>query len=102
MSQQEMADRCGVTMRSQRNYEKGERSPDAEYLAALAVMGVNVLHILTGQSRQPVAPQATLSRRAQALMDNYEATDEAGKRYIERAADLEAQSVSKKAARGGE
>ncbi len=102
MSQQEMADRCGVTMRSQRNYEKGERSPDAEYLAALAVMGVNVLQILTGQPNQPVVPQATLPPRQRALLDNYEAADEVGKRYIERAADHEAQSGGKKAARGGQ
>ena len=37
-----------------------------------------------------------------AVLDNYEAADESGKRYIERAADHEAQSGGKKAARGGQ
>jgi len=48
-SQQQLADACGVTMRSQRNYEKGERQPDASYLAAAATAGVDVLYVLTGQ-----------------------------------------------------
>jgi transcriptional regulator with XRE-family HTH domain len=49
LTQPEVAELCGVTMRSQRNYEHGDRSPDAEYLAALAANGLDVLYILTGQ-----------------------------------------------------
>jgi transcriptional regulator with XRE-family HTH domain len=48
LTQPVLAERCGVTMRSQRNYEKGERSPDAEYLTALAAMGLDVQFVLTG------------------------------------------------------
>lgn len=49
LTQPDLADVCGVTMRSQRNYEKGERQPDAAYLAAIATAGADVLYILTGQ-----------------------------------------------------
>ena len=49
LSQQALAERCGITARSQRNYESGERLPDAAYLAAIAAAGADVLYILTGQ-----------------------------------------------------
>lgn len=123
LSQQELADRCGVTMRSQRNYEKGERNPDSAYLAAIAAAGADVLYLLTGQRQGGLSPMSmsqsqtnmdvvapassmrTLTPRQAALLDNYDGSDEDGKRYIERAADLEAQSASggrKQAARSGQ
>lgn len=37
-----------VTRRTQVNYESGERTPDAEYLAAVAAEGVDVAFVLTG------------------------------------------------------
>ncbi|WP_440530341.1 helix-turn-helix domain-containing protein [Serratia nevei] len=33
---------------TQANYERGERSPDARYLSAIAEKGIDVLYILTG------------------------------------------------------
>ncbi|WMN19813.1 helix-turn-helix transcriptional regulator [Pseudomonas piscis] len=36
---------------SQYNYEKGERSPDAAYLAAVAEKGVDILYVVTGERR---------------------------------------------------
>lgn len=57
LSQQQMADKCGVTMRSQRNYEKGERLPDAAYMAALVGLNIDVQYILTGvRSSVALAP----------------------------------------------
>lgn len=53
LGQQELAEKCGVTMRSQRNYEKDERQPDATYLAALTALGGDVLYVLTG-TRSPM------------------------------------------------
>ncbi|MCO5356556.1 helix-turn-helix domain-containing protein [Acidovorax kalamii] len=49
LSQQALADHVGISARSQRNYESGERSPDADYLAALVGLGMDVVYILTGQ-----------------------------------------------------
>ncbi|MDF1486703.1 helix-turn-helix transcriptional regulator [Ramlibacter sp. H39-3-26] len=101
LTQPALAEKCGVTMRSQRNYEKGERSPDAEYLAALASCGLNVLYILTGQrtiTPLPAPATASLSRREAALLNNYQNTDEAGKKIIEGTANLAAQSKGQRRA----
>lgn len=66
LSQPKLAELCGVTMRSQRNYEKDERQPDALYLAALATAGVDVLYVITGQHGGVLLnPQET------ALLDNF-------------------------------
>ncbi len=92
----------GVTKKSQINYEKNERSPDAAYLTAIAAAGVDVLYILTGQrsgSAAPtpvVAPAAQLSRRALAVAQNYEATSEEGKKIIEAAAFAAAKPAAKR------
>lgn len=43
---------------AQINYEKGKRKPDAEYLAAIAAAGVDVLYVLTGQRSQIVTDQS--------------------------------------------
>lgn len=48
LSQTDLAEKCRVTMRSQRNYEKNERLPDAAYLVAIAAAGADVQYILTG------------------------------------------------------
>ncbi len=112
LSQQALADKCGISARSQRNYESGERLPDAAYLAALATAGADVLYILTGvdaethENRERDAignamaraklrteiVRDALSSRQRALLDNYEHTDEAGKKVIETTASFAAQS----------
>lgn len=105
LTQDALAAAVQVSKRALINYEKGERSPDAELLAAAALAGLDVLYVLTGQRSQPVPATAALPPRVRALVENYEATDEEGRRYIERAADHEAKSAAsgrKKTARGGQ
>lgn len=68
MSQQALAEHCGVTARSQRNYESGERLPDAAYLAGLLTLGVDLAYVLTGQ-RDPAVP--ALDAAEQVLVDSY-------------------------------
>jgi transcriptional regulator with XRE-family HTH domain len=51
-SQEAFGDAAGVGKHSQIRYEKGERSPDGDYLAAIANLEVDVLFIITGH-RQP-------------------------------------------------
>lgn len=46
---------AGVAKTSQFNYEKGERSPDATYLAAVAEKGVDVLYVVSGRRTPAVA-----------------------------------------------
>lgn len=76
LSQQALADRCGISLRSQQNYEKGDRSPDAEYLARLAENGLDVLYILTGQRGQSVNAQAVLPESDRILLSNFHAAPE--------------------------
>ena len=76
LSQQALAERCGITARSQRNYESGERLPDAAYLAAIAAAGADVLYILTGQraggASAPPPPRA-VSEGDRILLENFHA-----------------------------
>jgi transcriptional regulator with XRE-family HTH domain len=57
LNQTEFAAKAGASKNSQYNYEKGERSPDAAYLAAADGMGVDVLYVVTGRR----TPQASSS-----------------------------------------
>lgn len=95
LSQPRVAELVGVGKTTVINWEKGASAPDAVQLSALATAGADVLYILTGQRSQAVPATAGLSRRAAALLDNYEHTDEAGKKIIEGTASLAAQSKAK-------
>jgi transcriptional regulator with XRE-family HTH domain len=48
-SQAALAKAVGVSLSSQKRYEKGERDPDTTYLAALARRGIDVAFLLTGE-----------------------------------------------------
>ncbi|NEM18817.1 helix-turn-helix transcriptional regulator, partial [Escherichia coli] len=48
LNQEEFGLRGGVNRNTQGKYEKGERSPDSEYLAAHAEAGVDILFVLVG------------------------------------------------------
>ena len=49
LSQQALAERCGVTQRTQRSYEAGEHVPDASYLTKLSLLGGDVMYLLQGK-----------------------------------------------------
>ena len=98
LSQDALCQIGGVQRRAQVNYEADERQPDAAYLAAVAAAGVDVLYVLTGQRAGGVEPAPLLPKRAKALLDNWEACDEATKKALETTSALGAQSkaLSKK------
>ena len=75
-SQQALADLLGISLRSQQNYEKGDRNPDSAYLAAIAAAGADVLYILTGQRSQPVPPAQELPRQEQEWLALYRNSSE--------------------------
>lgn len=50
----------GVTPQAQRRYEKGERSPDIEYLAQFAELGADALYLVTGQRSASTPDQQQL------------------------------------------
>ncbi|WP_051227451.1 helix-turn-helix transcriptional regulator [Oceanospirillum beijerinckii] len=52
MTQEELGNKCGVTMRSQRNYERGKQQPDAQYLKEIALLEIDVAYILTGEKKE--------------------------------------------------
>lgn len=49
LNQTEFGQLGGVKKLAQINYEKGDRQPDATYLAAIAAAGADVLYIVTGR-----------------------------------------------------
>ncbi|MFV9997287.1 MAG: helix-turn-helix domain-containing protein [Arsenophonus endosymbiont of Dermacentor nuttalli] len=49
LTQVQFAKVAGVQPTTQVNYEKGIRVPDAAYLEKVAITGVDVLYIITGQ-----------------------------------------------------
>lgn len=58
LSQAEIAALGGLSNKTQLGYESDVRSPDANYLAALAKVGVDVLYVITGErSVQSALPQ---------------------------------------------
>ena len=97
-TQQEAADFFGVSRVTWGQCERGNATPSGDVLAGLAQRGADILYILTGQRSQPVSPTAALPPRVRALVDNYEHTDEAGKKIIESTASFAAQSDKRKKA----
>ncbi len=60
------AEQCGVTKNTQLAYEKGERSPDANYLSAASAAGIDVLYVVTGE-RKPQPADSISAREAKLL-----------------------------------
>lgn len=76
LSQDEFAELAGLKRNTQIKYEKGERSPDADYLAAIAARGVDVLYVVCGVRAMHAAASPEQSR----LLDAYAATAGQGRR----------------------
>lgn len=70
LSQAALGETCGVQKRTQINYEKGERAPDALYLAAFDRVGGDVMYVLTGRKTAP----ALLPPDEAMLLDRYRAS----------------------------
>lgn len=69
MSQERFAAVGGVQKRAQINYEAGDRAPDALYLEGIALLGVNVLYVVTGKREEEPAPSITADE--QLLLESY-------------------------------
>lgn len=76
LSQDDFAELAGLTRNTQIKYEKGERSPDAAYLAALAERGLDVLYVVCGIRKTHTTASPEQSR----LLDAYAATAGQGRR----------------------
>lgn len=71
LTQIELRERMGVSKASQIRYESGDSSPDADYLAELDAIGVDVMYLLTGVRRSDA-----LSDELQNLVEAYIDADE--------------------------
>lgn len=60
LTQEQVATAGGVRKQAQLKYEKGETTPDAEYLAAAALIGIDVLYVLTGTAAPLQAEEGEL------------------------------------------
>nr|WP_285865376.1 helix-turn-helix transcriptional regulator [Pseudomonas sp. BGr12]MDL2423969.1 helix-turn-helix domain-containing protein [Pseudomonas sp. BGr12] len=69
LRQDDLAQLGGVNRNTQGSYEKGERNPDAAYLAAVATQGVDVRYVITGV--RSVDEGASLSEAEQRLLARY-------------------------------
>ncbi|MDP2202293.1 MAG: helix-turn-helix transcriptional regulator [Methylicorpusculum sp.] len=67
LSQSLFGDLGGVKKQAQLKYEKDDRSPDADYLSAIALAGVDISYVLTGIKSGAGASNP----REVALLDNY-------------------------------
>lgn len=97
-SQTEFSAVAGASKNSQYNYEKGDRSPDANYLAAVAEKGVDILYVVTGERK----PQAADSIGAEALefLKLYEDVGEADRQVLLRMASAFASVAGSTAGKG--
>lgn len=98
-TQLEFATLGGVVRHTVALWEKDRKFPNAEFLAKIAELGVDINYVITGNRSK----DDQLPSREKALLDNYRATDEEGRRLIERLAlavskpDVTAESAEKKA-----
>lgn len=86
MSQQGLADACGIARTMLSRYERAVTEPGAGSLIALASHGVDVQYVLTGV-RTPKSSQA-LTPQQLALLDSYAATDDAGRAALQAVAQI--------------
>lgn len=82
LNQEEFGQIGGVNRNTQGKYEKGERSPDSDYMAAAAAAGVDVLYVLTG-ARAPVANDG-LSQDEAKVIEQYRSLPEQDKASVVR------------------
>lgn len=73
LSQEAFGKLGGVARVAQFNYERDERRPDAEYLSAVAAVGVDVLYVVTGERTPPRDGGVSLSHDEGELLAMYRA-----------------------------
>lgn len=77
-SQSELAELGSTTRKTQFNYETDARRPDADYLAAVAAVGIDVLFVLTGSSEG--VPSVLLTDEEKELLLHFRKAPEAVRR----------------------
>ena len=96
LTQTEFAELAGVGKNAQSKYEKGERFPDSNYLAAIAVEGVDVLYVITGVR----SGASNLKPDEEALLNNYRHTSQEGRKSLSSVS--QALAIKSKTEKGGQ
>jgi transcriptional regulator with XRE-family HTH domain len=107
LTQPEFGAIAGVGKTTVINWEKGSGSPDAQQLVALALCGVDVQYLVTGQRSEKIQflteqqqkdgySVEFLTKEEQALLDNYRHAPEVGKKAVDAAIAAVAIPVRKK------
>ncbi len=81
-NQEDFGQLGGVNRNSQANYEKSKRSPDSDYLSAIAQHGADIAFIVTG-TRTPV-PEGSLSDGERAVLEHYRQLPDADRAAVQR------------------
>ncbi len=79
LSQTEFGEACGITLRSQQNYENGSRNPDSEYLRRANELGVDINYLITGKPAS-----ASVSDDESLILDSFRALDDETKKIAMR------------------
>ncbi|HEX8591770.1 MAG TPA: helix-turn-helix transcriptional regulator [Pseudomonas sp.] len=80
LSQQGFAALGGVEANAQSHYESGKRVPKADYLAAIAKGGVDILYVVLGK-RTPTAADS-LNEEERTVLEHYRSLDTGDQRAI--------------------
>lgn len=83
LTQESLGNAAGVQKLAQHKYEKGDRPPNALYLAGAAAVGIDVLYVITG-SRGGVV----LTAEETALLDNFRHSPPEARKAIKATSDL--------------
>lgn len=79
LSQAEFAALGGLGKQAQLNYESDARSPDANYLAALSKVGVDVLYVVTGKRAQ----EGPMPEDEAELLDGFRQLNDVGRTAVQ-------------------
>lgn len=93
MQQIDFADSCGVSRRTLSSWENGEATPNAAALAVMAALGVDVLHVVTGQRAN--ASESTLAPAERDLLQAWRNSTSEGRIALEAVAKLAFSSEQK-------
>jgi transcriptional regulator with XRE-family HTH domain len=96
LNQTELGQIAGVGKLTVIRWERGESAPDAQQLAAMAIKGIDVQYLVTGQrsaATQLLTPKQAeaglavevVTKEERALLDNYRHAPEIGKKAVDAA-----------------
>lgn len=86
MQQIDFAEACDVSRGGLLKWEKNESAPNAQALAAMARLGVDVLYVVTGQRQG--ATEATLAPEEKALLAAWRESGEKGRAALTAVAEV--------------